>query len=160
MKPASYLYFIQSGDNGPVKIGKADNVQYRMISLQTGNPERLHLLATFPMEDGLSEEKIHALLEGYRIRGEWYEPRIARDTIRLLSRLNYPVFNMLCRTIAKRKQITVGLETTEQAVRFALLHFRKPDFGRKWEDFLRLQFAEYVRQDALKSFRQPEAVTA
>jgi len=157
MNETSYLYFIQEGHNGPVKIGKADNVERRMIELQIGNPERLHLLATFPMEDGLSEEEAHGLLRDYRIRGEWYKPEIARDTIRLLSRLGYPVLAVVCRTVAKRKQITVGLGTTDKAVRFALLHTRKPNFVKQWQDFLRLEFTEYVRQSILKSFRK-EAV--
>lgn len=68
-----YVYFIQSGDDGPIKIGKARNPEYRLAHFQTGNPEKLHLLGTIPAAPSL-EGKLHGMVEQYRIRGEWFEP--------------------------------------------------------------------------------------
>jgi len=31
-----YLYFIQAGENGPIKIGVTDNIEKRLVTLQTG----------------------------------------------------------------------------------------------------------------------------
>jgi len=60
--------------HGFVKIGIAVNVHARLASLQTGSPFKLTLLTSFasgsPQEE---EEAIHALLEQYRVRGEWFE---------------------------------------------------------------------------------------
>jgi hypothetical protein len=49
-----YIYFIQAGMNGPIKIGFSDNVPNRLAALQTSNYEKLHLLASLqaPLSKG------------------------------------------------------------------------------------------------------------
>lgn len=68
------IYFIQSGERGPVKIGYVQSgrsVDTRLAELQVGNPEQLRLLAT--AQGGPStERKFHRAFSATRIRGEWF----------------------------------------------------------------------------------------
>lgn len=77
IKPAvdecTYIYCIQSGDGGPIKIGKADDVEARLAGLQVGNPARLRLMAAVRAPAQL-EKQLHAYLDEHRIGGEWFRP--------------------------------------------------------------------------------------
>lgn len=65
------VYLIRAGENGPVKIGKADEPKLRLIDLQCAHYERLHLLRVW--EGGEAEEKaLHLRFGDLRIRGEWF----------------------------------------------------------------------------------------
>lgn len=69
------VYFIRSGENGPIKIGKATGgAESRLSDLQTGNPERLTIVATVP--GGLAVEAMfHRRFAAYRRPiGEWFDP--------------------------------------------------------------------------------------
>ena len=68
------IYFIQSGHDGPIKIGKAVNPHSRIKELQTGSAEKLILLATLDVEDE-AEGELHKALDGSRVRGEWFDHR-------------------------------------------------------------------------------------
>jgi Meiotically up-regulated gene 113 len=67
------LYFIRSGHDGPVKIGRAARPAGRLRELQTGSPFPLHLLGTIP-GGGHLERDLHARFNWLRIRGEWFRP--------------------------------------------------------------------------------------
>lgn len=66
------VYFIRAGEDGPVKIGWAADVQGRMRELQTGNVATFVLLREF---DGrkAEEAEFHRHYKALRIRGEWFE---------------------------------------------------------------------------------------
>lgn len=64
------VYFV-SADDRRVKIGVARDVQSRVASLQTGCPDPLVVLGTFP-GGALLERAIHAALKTEWIRGEWF----------------------------------------------------------------------------------------
>jgi hypothetical protein len=64
----TYVYFISDGT--AIKIGKSDNPNKRMNSLQIGNPRELSLLGTTPL---ITEEEVHILFKDLKIRGEWFE---------------------------------------------------------------------------------------
>lgn len=66
-----FVYFIQHGDDGPVKIGKAFDPSARLIELQCGNPFPLELRGVVVAADR-TEERLHALWRGHCIRGEWF----------------------------------------------------------------------------------------
>ena len=68
------IYFIQSGENGPIKIGYTDNnIQDRLNQLQTANPYHLKLLWYY--QGSLQDEKeLHGKFEHEHIRGEWFHP--------------------------------------------------------------------------------------
>ena len=69
-----WLYAIQSGDDGPVKIGLTRRPPAeRLAALQVGNPATLRGLAAWralPLE----EAGVHADFAEHRLRGEWFSP--------------------------------------------------------------------------------------
>lgn len=65
------LYIIQSDVTGMIKIGRSKNPEKRLKQLQTGNPNRLKLIATFKGE-GWKEKLIHDDLKNWRKKGEWF----------------------------------------------------------------------------------------
>lgn len=70
----SGVYFVQAGHWGPIKIGFSDDVDKRIASLQTGNPEVLRLLLVVPGTMA-TEAKLHEQFASSRIRqsGEWFK---------------------------------------------------------------------------------------
>jgi hypothetical protein len=65
------VYFIQSGDCGP--IGIAEDPLKRLRHLQTGSCESLRLLGILP-GGAEREASLHRHLAEFRIRGEWFRP--------------------------------------------------------------------------------------
>lgn len=67
------IYFIQQGDNGPIKIGYTTDLLSRMDTLQTGSPYKLNLVLCF---QGFvtTERELHAKFRKDRMRGEWFAP--------------------------------------------------------------------------------------
>lgn len=68
-----YVYFIQSINGGPIKIGSAFNVQRRLKQLQTGNPDMLILLHATTGGKRF-EFFLHSKFEKYNKRDEWFYP--------------------------------------------------------------------------------------
>lgn len=65
------IYFIRAGEDGPIKIGTAENVPDRMKELQCGNHLELTLLRT--LDGGRpTEHALHRRYEHLRSRGEWF----------------------------------------------------------------------------------------
>lgn len=68
------IYFIQSGDDGPIKIGYSkSNSRTRLRTLQTGSAEKLTLLCEREGHLG-HETALHHKLSEYRLDGEWFRP--------------------------------------------------------------------------------------
>ena len=65
------LYIIQSDVTGMIKVGRSKNPLKRLKQLQTGNPNKLKLIASFKGE-GWKEKSIHERLDRYRLEGEWF----------------------------------------------------------------------------------------
>ena len=76
MKPIiEYVYFIQVVENGPIKIGKTRNIASRLISLQSGNHEKIVLLYSLhntKPKIRLIERSLHDRFKRHKIRGEWF----------------------------------------------------------------------------------------
>ena len=68
-----YVYFIQSGDDGPIKVGFSYDVYRRLVALQTANPTTLRVIAWFTGTEA-DEHATHSRLNQHRIRGEWFTP--------------------------------------------------------------------------------------
>jgi len=68
-----YVYFIQAGQNGPIKIGYTKNYKARIQFGQTFNHNKLRFLKIIQADISL-ESELHRKFSKYRIRGEWFEP--------------------------------------------------------------------------------------
>ena len=71
----SCVYFIQEGDDGPIKIGVSTigSVHGRLRSVQRGNPRVLRLRRVVRGGYGL-EGTLHKRYAEHRMVGEWFEP--------------------------------------------------------------------------------------
>ena len=67
------IYFIQEGDNGPIKIGKAVSVERRLKTLQISHHKELNILQVIP-GGAERENKIQKDLMKFKITGEWFKP--------------------------------------------------------------------------------------
>ena len=69
-----FLYVIQSGDTGPVKIGYAQSPSQRLDSLQIGSPVELNLRAVVAVPGpGRLERLTHEMASFCHVRGEWFD---------------------------------------------------------------------------------------
>lgn len=65
------VYFIQAGEGGPVKIGKADDPRARMSELQVAHHVELSLMRV--IEGDLAVEQwLHRHYADLHLRGEWF----------------------------------------------------------------------------------------
>lgn len=71
---SSFVYFIQAGQRGPIKIGKANDVEKRLAALQVGNPVRLEIIGVIECERAHRKEaELHRKFSGSRLDGEWFQ---------------------------------------------------------------------------------------
>lgn len=66
------VYVVQSGDDGPIKIGFSNDIKRRLLQLQGSHPYRLRLLASFVGGEAL-ERRLHEKFKFHRMQGEWFE---------------------------------------------------------------------------------------
>ena len=71
--PNTWIYFIQAGDDGPIKIGITKNVESRREGLQSGSPIVLSLLCAIPGTRA-NERMLHTHFADDRLHGEWFNP--------------------------------------------------------------------------------------
>lgn len=68
----SYVYFVEAKNLGLVKIGFSKDPSKRLKDLQTGSPDELEGLFTFPGTKQ-KEKELHRKLHRFRVRGEWFK---------------------------------------------------------------------------------------
>jgi hypothetical protein len=69
---ATHLYIVSSGDR--VKIGVTSNIEQRIKTLSTGNPDPIELLYIEERYMPHKAEKyLHREFQKNRVRGEWFE---------------------------------------------------------------------------------------
>lgn len=95
-----YVYFMQAGQGGPIKIGRAADPEARTRGVQTSNANTLKVLLLIP--DASLERKFHRWFRHHHIKGEWFKAhpeilrfvntlaRQTRQTVRI-GRTNYLV---------------------------------------------------------------------
>lgn len=66
-----FVYFVQEGDDGPVKIGTAIDPEQRLAGLQGGNPRQLTIRHIIP-GDWTVENSLHLRFHESRLIGEWF----------------------------------------------------------------------------------------
>lgn len=69
-----WIYFIQAGVDGPIKIGVTNNVSARLATHQIGNHEELQVLCAIPSSGPGHERALHKSFARHHIRGEWFHP--------------------------------------------------------------------------------------
>ena len=69
----SWVYFIQVGQSGPVKVGHSKDPRSRFSSIQVGNHERLRLLCLMRGGEPV-ERSLHEWLKPEALGGEWFRP--------------------------------------------------------------------------------------
>lgn len=73
MKKDGTVYFIEATESRRIKIGFTAGAPVdRMKQLQTGQPERLRIVATVP-GDKSDERELHRMFAASNITGEWFE---------------------------------------------------------------------------------------
>lgn len=73
-----FLYIISCGDL--IKIGVTNNIEQRLVTLQTGNPHEM-ILEHFERKNEAYkiEAYLHRIFEPYKVRGEWFKGITIRD---------------------------------------------------------------------------------
>ena len=73
MSRDGYIYFVECGTSGRIKIGWALNPEARIKNLQTGSSTDLKILAAEP--GTVKQEKLlHHRFSDHLWRGEWFRP--------------------------------------------------------------------------------------
>ena len=67
------IYFLQESHRSRIKIGITKNLKERIKSLQTGNSDKLNLIAYLPNQLKIMEHHIHSICKRYRLSGEWFK---------------------------------------------------------------------------------------
>jgi len=67
----SFVYFIQAGQTGPIKIGVAYDPVERLAELQVGNHEELRIVG-LQLGTPSDEQLLHKEFASNHIRGEWF----------------------------------------------------------------------------------------
>jgi hypothetical protein len=71
MSYKEFLYFMQNGEKGPIKIGITSNVQRRLTQAQTFNYQPITLLGYVLVTQSLETALLNRF-SAYRMRGEWF----------------------------------------------------------------------------------------
>ncbi|WP_109808386.1 GIY-YIG nuclease family protein [Sphingosinithalassobacter portus] len=86
-----WVYFVQVGSGGHIKIGWAKDPTKRIASLQTAQPQQLKLLGVIP-GSLKAEREVHALFSQARVRGEWFRRSdVIEDVQRLIMEKGFRV---------------------------------------------------------------------
>lgn len=88
------VYFIRAVDEnkkdyGPIKIGVSNNPKKRLVSIQTGNSNKLRIISTI-LGGRRRERLLHEEFKDSRLTGEWFKP--TKRLLDFINNLNKPKF--------------------------------------------------------------------
>ena len=99
-----FVYFIsETGSAGPIKVGVSANPHKRLRALQTSNYRHLEIVGIIPETDEFNERTIHASLDTWHERGEWYERQAALDALAILSQQEDAMLAHALRNLRKKE---------------------------------------------------------
>jgi predicted DNA binding CopG/RHH family protein len=153
----AWIYFAQSVDGGPIKIGRAHDPLRRMRELSLLSPVRIVLLGTMISEQAVVEEKtIHGQLQAHRIRGEWFEADAALvEMQRHADRLTEPHVlptERQTRRENKESRIDLRLSHEQRVAYYAAAAARSISFSAWVREACEVKIAE--EEQALKALEQ------
>ena len=76
------VYFIRIGDDGPVKIGFAKDVESRRKALQVAHPSRMNVIRTID-GDMAAENWLHDRFLDEHLEGDWFRFHAEMVTVQL-----------------------------------------------------------------------------
>lgn len=122
----TWIYLLRGRPKSPVKIGIARDVEARISTLQTGNPDELHLLASFPGTQA-DELALHRYLRDERIRGEWFEGELTEQVVD---------WAKMCQRVHRKRGVCLAVPEHEAPIKHVGL--RSVGYGMKighrWRD--------------------------
>lgn len=68
-----WIYFVQDGVDGPIKIGFSEQPAQRLQGLQSGNPRPLRFVGGF-VGRMPQEKALHKQFDYLAMSGEWFRP--------------------------------------------------------------------------------------
>lgn len=80
-----YIYFLQHGEDGAIKIGFAKDIEKRIKQIQEISPVPLRLLAKIK-GTMMKEAALHNRFKRYRLKNEWFTP--ASNLIEYIEKVN------------------------------------------------------------------------
>lgn len=147
MENNSFVYFVQAGTHGPVKIGRAISPAKRLAELQTAHYSDLRIIYQTTENEIINESVLHGVFGPFNIRGEWFHP--SPFIFEFIGDLKFCKTNEsvmeLINTFSER---TVGLDYMVSCrVNFASALESKRDFFIALVPLLRDSIARYVRRE-------------
>jgi len=73
------VYILKNHSNNTVKIGRTNNIEERLSTLQVGSSDRLEPLYILDTVDDTFETHMHEICTRYHLSGEWFEGRVLDD---------------------------------------------------------------------------------
>lgn len=75
------IYFIQSNNTGPIKIGFSEKPDKRISGIRGEHPYTITTLLVISHVIEEDEGKLHSYFKEYNIKGEWFQPEVVLDFI-------------------------------------------------------------------------------
>lgn len=115
MADITYIYFLEAGKDGPIKIGFAKDVRKRVKDMQSGNHLPLNVILEIP-GDYLNEGQFHDLFARHNIRGEWFQRH--QDILEVIEMLTVRKYLTLTKWLGtKLRQMDAESERIEKIER-------------------------------------------
>jgi excisionase family DNA binding protein len=143
MKYQKCVYFI-GGTDGPIKIGISDDVDKRIVQLQTGSAWKLRVMARI-IGDRELEQHYHTKFALYRMEGEWFAR--AQPIINEITRLN------IDGTSGKALVLDGGIGVVDKVVeKGSALNHTAPIFSDKSMSYTLQEFCKLTGLGMTKTF--------
>ncbi len=147
-----FVYFIQQkskAKNSPIKIGYSSDMTARLKSLQTGNPDKLNIIATVPCDTENEAREIEKILHKVadmkykRLNGEWF---MIYGSIKSMLETGYKVYGKT----ENLKEIVTGSRKVERSM-VSIMSKKIKDLEERLSDLER-ELESYRLSDAVANF--------
>jgi Meiotically up-regulated gene 113 len=152
------IYFIQAGENGPIKIGLAIQPETRKKKLQTAHYEELRIIGILDGNEE-TEKQLHMQFAEYRIRGEWFHP--SHEILQFIDKNTQPVGKNLTQNLGDGQYRIIFHTPVKASVKALIIFGNHPlkvvlDREREW--ILGIQGTAAILKEALPDLGVTPAV--